>query len=142
MGYRKVLVPVSGKHHLERASRALDQALQIVREDGEICFLHCLEDIPHMLAEDEHRKLVIRDTSEAEKMIAPLTARVEDAGRAHSVYIEEGSPGTYIPRFASEGAVNAVVMCTDGHDEPGRLTMGGIAERVFPYLRVPLMIVH
>jgi len=142
MGYRKVLVPVSGKHHLERAARALDQALQIVGEAGEICFLHCVDDIPHHITKNEHRKLLKRDTTEAEKMLIPLAARVKNAGLAHSVHIVEGSPGTYIPRFAAEQAVNAVVMCTDGHDEPGRLTMGSIAERVFPYLRVPLMVVH
>jgi nucleotide-binding universal stress UspA family protein len=142
MGYQKVLVPVSGKQHLERAERALEQALQIVQDDGEICFLHCVDDMPHLIVGDEQRKLVMGDTTEAEKVIQPLAARVKSAGIAYSVHIVEGSPVTHIPRFASERAVNAVVMCTDGHDEPGRLTIGGITARVFPFLRVPLMVVH
>jgi nucleotide-binding universal stress UspA family protein len=142
MGYRKVLVPVSGKYHLERAVRALEQALTIVRQDGELCFLHCVDDMPYLITGDAHRKLVMEDTREAEKLLRPLTERARSAGIAYSVRIVEGSPVTYIPRIASENKVDAVVMCTDGDDEPDRVTMGSTTGRVFQFLRVPLLVVH
>jgi len=142
MGYQKALVPVSGKFHLERAARALEQALQVVRADGEVCFLHCVDDVPYLITGEAHRKLVMQDTSEAEKLLSPLTERARDAGIAYSVHIVEGSPVTHIPRFAANSKCNVVVMCTDGHNEPGKFAMGGLTERVFQYLRVPLLIVH
>ena len=142
MGYQKALVPVSGKFHLERAARALEQALQIVREDGEVCFLHCVDDVPYLITGETHRKLVMKDTSEAEKLLAPLAERAKEAGIAYSVHIAEGSPVTHIPRFAANKQCNVVVMCTDGLNEAGKFTMGGLTERVFQYLRVPLLVVH
>jgi len=93
--------------------------------------------MPHLIAGDAQRKLVMGDTRETEKLLGPLVERVKDAGIAYSMHIVEGSPVTYIPRFASEKECNAVVMCTDGRKEPNRLAMGSIAERVFEYLKVP-----
>jgi nucleotide-binding universal stress UspA family protein len=142
MGYQKVLVPVSGKYHLERAMRALEQAMQIMRRDGELCFLHCVDEMPYLITGDAHRKLVMEDTSEAEKLLHPLTEYVKSTGVAYSVRIVEGSPVTYIPRIASESGFDVVVMCTDGGDEPDKLAMGSITERVFQYLSVPLLVVH
>ena len=142
MGYQKVLVPVSGKYRLERAARALEQALQIVREDGEICFLHCVDEVPHLITEEAYRKRVMQDTSEAEKLLDPLVARVKEAGITYRVHIVEGSPVTHIPRFASERKFNAVVMCTDNDEESTKPAIGSIAERVFQYLSAPLLLVH
>ena len=141
MGYRKVLVPVSGKYRLERAARVLDHALQIVREDGEIGFLHCVDEVPYLIFGEAHRKLVMEDTSEAEKLLSPLAERAKNAGIAYSIHIVEGSPITHIPRFAAERKFNIVAMYTDS-DAPSRLAMGSIAERVFQYLSVPLLVVH
>ena len=142
MGYKKALVPVSGKFLLERAARALAQALRVVREDGEICFLHCADEMPYLITGEAHRKLVMQDTSEAEKLFAPLVASVKDAGIAYSVHIVEGSPVTHIPRFAADRKCDVVVMCTDGQSEPGKHSMGVLAERVFQYLSVPLLLAH
>jgi nucleotide-binding universal stress UspA family protein len=142
MGYRKVLVPVSGKYRMERAVRALEHALQVVRADGEIFFLHCVDDMPHLIAGDAQRKLVMEDTREAEKLLSPLVERAKGAGISYRVHIVEGSPVTHIPRFASEKECNAVVMCTDGRGEPDKLAMGSITGRVFQYLSIPLLVVH
>jgi len=142
MGYEKVLLPVSGKHRLARAARALEEALQIVREDGEICFLHCVDEVPYLITEEADRKLILQDTREAEKLLDPLVKRAKIAGITYRVHVVEGSPVTHIPRFASEKKFNVVVMCTDGDSEPIKLTMGSITGRVFQYLKVPLLIVH
>jgi nucleotide-binding universal stress UspA family protein len=58
------------------------------------------------------------------------------------VHIVEGTPVTHIPRLAANKKCNVVVMCTDGLDETGKLTMGGLTERVFQYLKIPLLVVH
>jgi nucleotide-binding universal stress UspA family protein len=98
--------------------------------------------MPYLITGDAHRKLVMEDTTEAEKLLHPLTERARSAGVAYSVRIVEGSPVTHVPRIASEGTVDAVVMCTDGDDEPDRVTMGSTTGRVFQFLRVPLLVVH
>jgi len=146
MGYQKVLVPVSGKYLLERATRALEQALQIVREDGEICFLHCVDEVPYLVSGNDHRKLIMEDAKEAEKLFEPLSERVKNAGIAYSVHILEGSPAVHIPRFATEKKFDAIVMYSGGHDELGKLigklVMGGITERVLHTVNIPLLVVH
>jgi nucleotide-binding universal stress UspA family protein len=101
-----------------------------------------MHEVPHHIVGGAHRKLLGGDTSEAEKLFNPLAECVKIAGIAHSVHIVEGSPQTHISRFASEKKIDIVVMCTDGHDETGKLAMGSIAERVFQYLGVPLLVVH
>jgi len=142
MGYQRVLVPVSGRYRMERAARALEQALRIVQPDGEIGFLHCVEEMPQVITADAQGKRVTGDTREAEKLLTPLAERAKDAGIASSMHIVEGSPVTHIPRFASEKEFHAVVMCTDGQNEPNKLAMGSLTARVFQYLRVPLLVVH
>ena len=145
MGYQKVLVPVSGKFRFERAARALEHALQIVREDGEICFLHCADEKTHLITGEAHRKQVMQDSSAAEKLLSPLVERTKNAGIAHSVRIIEGSPVTQLPRFASENMINVVVLCTgrpNDPDEPGDRVMGSVTERVYKHLNIPLFIVH
>jgi len=146
MGYQKVLVPVSGKHHLQRAARALEHALRLLEEGGEICFLHCLTEVPYLLSGEDHKKLVMGDSREAEKLLGPLVERVRDAGITYSVHIMEGLPVTHIPMLAFEGKCDVVVMCVGSHNnepgEPRELVMGGVAERVFQYISIPLLIVH
>ena len=142
MAYRKALVPVSGKYRLIRAARALEQALQVVRDDGEICFLHCIDEVPYLITGEAYRKLMEEASGEAEKLLDPLTEHVRSAGIAYSVHIVEGSPVAHIPKFASDNVCNIVVMCTDDHNNSDKLSMGSIAGRVFRSLSVPLLIVH
>jgi len=142
MGYQKVLVPVSGKQRLVRAARALEQALQIVREDGEICFLHCIDAVPHLITGETYRKLVQEAAGEAEKLLERLVERARNAGIAYSVHIVEGSPVARIPSFVANNACNVVVMCSDKEGESVKLAIGATAEQVFQYLSVPLLIVH
>jgi len=146
MGYQKVLVPVSGKYRLERAMLALEQALHLVREDGAICFLHCVDEARYLITREDLKKLVVEDTREAEKLLSPLVKRVRDAGIAYSVHIMEGSPAQHIPRFALEKTCDAVVMYAGERDELGNLvgkfTMGSVVERVFHTIRIPLLLVR
>ena len=145
MGYQKVLVPVSGKFQLKRAARALEHALRVVRKDGEICFIHCAHNGTHLITGEQHKKLVMQDAGEAEKLVLPLAERTKSAGIAYSVCVLEGSPLTHIPKFASENDFNVVVMCTGSHheaNEPGDHVLGSVTERVYKYLNVPLFIVH
>ena len=142
MGFQKVLVPVSGKHRLTRAARSLEQALQIVREDGEICFLHCIDKVSHLFTGEVYRKLIAEATGTAEKLLNPLAERTKNAGIAWSVHIVEGSPVTHIPKFASDNKCTIVVMCTDAHNDPDKPAIGRIAEGVFQSLSIPLLVVH
>ncbi|MDR0466634.1 MAG: universal stress protein [Deltaproteobacteria bacterium] len=146
MGYRKVLLPVCGKDHLERAKPALEHALQIVREDGELCFFHCVEVVPYLIAGEAHKRLVREDAREEEKLIAPLVQRANDAGIACRVHIEEGSPAMHISKFATEEKFDVIVMFTGERNELGeligKLVMGGIAERVLHSTSIPVLIVR
>jgi nucleotide-binding universal stress UspA family protein len=101
--------------------------------------------VPYLPAGEDHKKLVMGDSREAERLLGPLVERVRDSGITYSVHIMEGLPVTHIPMFALEGKCDIVVMCIGSRSEPGEpleLVMGGVAERVFKYINVPLLIVH
>jgi len=146
MGYQKVLVPVSGKYRMERSMLALEQALHVVREDGEICFLHCMDAVPYLLAGEEYKKLTMGSTIEAERLLSPLVERALGAGIKYSIHIMEGSPVNHIPRFALEAKCNIIVMYSAGRNEfdklMGGFAQGSITERVLHASHVPLLIVH
>jgi nucleotide-binding universal stress UspA family protein len=146
MGYQKVLVPVSGKYRLERATLALEHALKIVREDGEICFFHCVDQVPYLIPGESRKKLIMEDSQEAEKLLAPLVERVRSAGIAYRVHIVEGSPVTHIPKFASEGKFDIIVMFAGERNNLGqlirKLVVGSVTERLFHAVNIPLLIVH
>jgi len=130
MVYQKVLVPVGGKFQCARAERALEQALQIVRKDGEICLLHCVG------AEKHGEPQIIR---EMEKLFNRLAVRVKDAGIAYSISVAPGLPETQIPIFASNNNYNIVSMCTEIDDG---FVRDSVAASVFQNLSVPLLIAH
>ena len=142
MSYQRILVPVSGKYQLRRAAQSLEQAMRIVRKDGEICFFHCIDEVPYLIPGDAHKKLVMENSHEAEKLIQPLVDRVKNAGIAYSVHIQEGTPAMLIPRFASKNVCDIVVMFTDGRSSLDKLFTGSVTERVLQTLNVPLLIVH
>jgi len=130
MGYRKVLLPVSGKYRLERAMLALEQALQIVQEDGEICLFHCMDN-EYCLSKEG---------------ALPLLQRIQEASIKCMVHIVEGAPAIQISRFAMENKYDAIVMFAGERNAQGELTgklvMGGIAERVFHTTSIPLLLVR
>jgi len=146
VGYQKVLVPVSGKYRLERATLALEHALKIVREDGEICFFHCVDQVSSLIPGESRKKVVMEDSREAEKLLAPLVERTKSAGIACRVHIVEGSPVARIPDFASEGKFDIIVMFAGERNDLGKLirklVVGSVAERLLHAVNIPLLIVH
>ena len=142
MVFQKILVPVSGKHHLSRAMRVLEQTLQIVRKDGEICFLHCIDIVSPLIAGKAHELLIGEASAGVEKKLNPLVEHTENAGIKWSIHILMGSPTAHIPRFVADNKCDIVVMCTDDGDAPEARSIGSIAERVFQNLNVPLLILH
>ena len=142
MAYKKALMPVSGKSHTKRDALALEQALQIVQEGGEICFLYCVGEVSKRISVDAQKKLVAEAAAKAEELFQPLVERVKSAGFAYNTRIVQGSPARMIPTVASEEACNVVVMYTDGRDTLGKLFTGSVTERVLQTLATPLLIVH
>jgi len=131
MGYQKVLLPVSGKHKLQRAMLALEQALQVVRKDGEICIFHCMDDVQHCLSRQQ---------------ALPLLQRMQEAGVKCMMHIMEGYAAIQIPRFAEENKYEVIIMFAGERNElgkpTGKLVMGGITERVFHATSIPLLLVR
>ena len=97
--------------------------------------------VPYLIGE-AHRRMVLEAFGEAEKLLDRLVERTKDAGIAYSVHVVTGAPATHIPIFASNNDCNIVIMCTDVGEDSVKLAIGGIAERVFQKLGVPLLIVH
>jgi nucleotide-binding universal stress UspA family protein len=142
MAYSKALVPVSGKYRLERAARALGQALEIVAPDGGICFLHCLEEMTHISPpgrDAAQKKLIMGNPGEAKTLLRPLAERAERAGMRVDMHIVGTAVEEAVPRVAVEERCDVVVMFVDGLP---KLAPGSIGERVLQKLAVPLLLVH
>lgn len=73
--------------------------------------------------------------------LAPLAARVAEAGVACETVVRSGLPAEQILAYLSERAVDRVVMGTHSPGTFGRLLVGSVAEEVLRSARTPVCII-
>lgn len=138
--YNKVLVPVSGKAHGERARKALAKAMAI--SSGEIVLLHVAEPISQVVGGEAHMELKREEAAQGLTLLCPIIEILESAGVPFHTRVEEGTPAETIVRVADEEKADIIVMYTDGRDGLGDMLLGSITERVLRNTGVDLLAVR
>lgn len=137
----KTLIPVDGS---ENALRAVQYAADSVKRDPqqEFVLLNVQQPFPlrthASLSQDEIRRIT-RD--EAEKVLRPAGAIMEQAGARYSTQALNGDVDQVINRQVEEAGCNAVVMGTRGMGAAANLVLGSVASRVIPLVKVPVTLV-
>ena len=138
--YKKVLLPVSGKKHGERAHQALKHALGLC--SGEIILLHVTEPLSQIVGGEAHTDLKREEAAKGLTLLCPLIEILEKDGVSFHTRVEEGTPAETIVRVADEENADLIVMFTDGRDGLGDLLIGSITERVLRNTDTPLLAVR
>lgn len=78
--YKKVLLPVSGKKHGERAHQALKHALGLC--SGEIILLHVTEPLSQIVGGEAHTELKREEAAKGLTLLCPLIEILEKTASA------------------------------------------------------------
>ena len=140
MGTQKILLPISGKYHGERAQKALDLAMKFI--SGEVILLHAYEPLPALVGGGAHKELVNEANKEALEILTPFRDWIAKAGFTCRTIAEEGMPAESIVRVAHEEKVDLIVMFTDGRDELSDWFLGSVSERVLRASDIPMLILR
>ncbi len=140
--YRQMLVPVDGS---EPSNRALEEALQLAKEQGaRVRLVHVLEPLHHLVIEG-YGDLVGAVRAEAERVLAEAAARAQAAGvEASTTLVKAGGrrvAAAIVDEAASWGA-DLIVMGTHGHRGFEHLVLGSVAEGVVRRASVPVLLVR
>lgn len=139
----KVLVPVDGSDHAERAVRF---AAQLVRDaKGLHVLLLNVQPAPsdvdtlHMA----QKAIVEHLRSRGEDAIGPARKILTDAGVAHDARVELAEePAVEIARIAGEAKCDQIVMGTRGLGALAGLALGSVATKVVHLSDVPVTLVR
>lgn len=137
----KILVPVDGSSHSERA---ITHAIEMIKL-GQAKELHVLNVQPPLSGQvvafidkptrdDYHRE-------EAEKALAGARKLLADAGVAFKEHICVGQPGSSIVAFAKRLNCGQIVMGTHGAGAALQLVLGSVAQDVVRESKIPVTVV-
>lgn len=138
--YNKVLLPVSGKTHGERAKKALKKIMNI--STGEIVVLHVTQPVSQVVGGEAHTELQREASAQGLTLLCPVIEALEAVGAAFHTRVVEGTPAETIVRIADEEKADLIVMFTDGRDGIGDMLLGSITERVLRNTGVDLLAVR
>lgn len=138
----KILIPVDGSSHTERAVK---QVLELTKSGAELEITLLNVQIP--IASGHARMFLSHDEVEAyhqEEGLAALAnarALLDAAGVAYTHHIAVGHPAETIVRFAREHNIDKIVMGTHGRSALLEVLLGSVAHGVLKHATVPVLLV-
>lgn len=140
--YDRVLVPTDGS---EPSLRAAEHAAELAaRFDATLHALYVVDADPSPLAVSRADvRETLREVGEqaAEATFEKVQPLADDAGVDLETAVVEGAPAEQIVDYATEQAVDLVVMGTHGRSGLGRRLLGSVTERVVRNAPVPVLTV-
>ena len=137
----KVLIPVDGS---ASAARAVREVADLMRENATRVELHVVNVQPPIgTARAYAGKEAVQDfhRQEAEKVLAPMRALLDELGLKASIHVLVGSLGDTVARLASELHADRIVMGTRSASPLGGLLLGSSATDVLQRAPVPVTLV-
>ncbi|MWV43842.1 universal stress protein [Paenibacillus sp. HJL G12] len=139
--YNRILVPVDGSSHADRALEAAVSLIQCLKNQPELAVLHVNPSItinePPVGVDLEER---IRE--EGEKILAPATASLTKLGVSYETFSKTGDPSTVICNTAEEQHADLIIMGSRGIGLMSELLIGSVSHSVVQHAHCPVMIVR
>ena len=133
----KILVGFDGS---EGSEKALNRALMLLGEDGEIILLAVVPSSKDKTFVDDnaYNLLKIKAKNLVDKTIIDLgEKKFKTSGK-----IEQGDPASIIIDTANRLNVDLIVLGSKGQSELGRFLIGSVANKVVQYAAKPVMVVR
>lgn len=138
----KILVPVDGSEHSNRAVDHLIEKLNWYKDGVEIHLLnvqrpfpaHAASHIKHDTVQEYHREQGLAALAEARK-------RLEAANVKCHYHIGVGEEAETIVKYAKEKGCDQIVMSTRGMGSVSNLLLGSVATKVIHLAAVPVLLV-
>ncbi len=132
-----VLVPVDFS---ESSIQALDHALQLVSQPGDVYVLHVLEALTAM--EPGIVWTQLPDEQREDKVMQALRQRLDaDKYAGVRLVVEFGNPGHCVADYAEKISADLIVIASHGRTGIPRLMLGSVAERVIRLAQCPVLVV-
>ena len=136
--YKKILVPVDGSGHAERACT---HAIGLAGAEGEIVLLHCYGDLPNLIGGDARDEVVAASEAEGRRYLASCGELCAKANVKYRGIVHKGNPGRIIVQVANEEQCDLIVMGSRGLSDFSGMVMGSVSHRVLEYATLPVLIV-
>ncbi|TWU22267.1 Universal stress protein G [Novipirellula galeiformis] len=135
---KRIVVPVDfSKMSLD----AVDQALEIVENEGSIDVIHVLSTLPAM----EYGNLygTVTDETRIEHVKKNLRERLSDAKHAATtIHVSIGDAGREITSFAEREHADLIVIPSHGYGFVKHILLGSVAERVVRLAHCPVLVLR
>ena len=145
----RLLVPLDGS---PLATQALPYAQALAAPDAEVFLLYVAPDsmpvadelMGSLMISVSQADLPPTDEEAARQLLEPVAARLRamNGTLRVEVVIDDGDPAENILRFATDRAVDLIVLASHGRGALGRWVLGSVADRVARNANVPVAIVH
>lgn len=140
MKIQKILVPVDGSVHSERAVHyAVDMAKLVA---AEIVLLHCHRPFPTVLGEPYLQKVISAVLEQAQELMEPYRSILKKAEIRFSDRILEGPAGAQVVSVAKIEACDLIIMGTKGKNDLEGLVLGSVTHRVLNAAPCPVLVVR
>lgn len=139
--YKRILVPVDGSAHAQRALEAAVSLIQGLKKEPALAVLHVNPSIsinePPVGIDLEER---IRE--EGDNILAPATESLSKEGVSFETFIKTGDPAAAICQTAEEQHADLIIMGSRGIGLMSELLIGSVSHSVMQHAHCPVMIVR
>jgi nucleotide-binding universal stress UspA family protein len=142
----RILVPVDGSDHSERAIRHVVKLKDGLRDELEVLLLNVQPPVPmkELLFEgrlSELHRLEEPIRANGARQLEAARAALEAAGIECQAHVEIGDPAATISRFAPTHHCEMIVMGTRGRGAVSVLCLGSVSAKVLHQASVPVLLV-
>ncbi|MEC0369032.1 universal stress protein [Paenibacillus chibensis] len=139
--YNRILVPVDGSTHAERALEAAVTLIQSLKNAPALAVLHVNPSVS-INEPPVGVDLGERIREEGEKILAPATEALTRSGIAYETFSKTGDPASVICQAAEEQHADLIIMGSRGIGLMSELLIGSVSHSVVQHAHCPVMIVR
>ncbi len=134
---KKILVGYDGS---TGAERALDRAIMLIDEEGELILLAVVSSPSDKTFVDNEMYKKMKE--KAKNLISDAIKDIDSKGLKITGMVEEGDASSIIIDLANRLKCDLIVLGSKGTSEIGRFLLGSVANKVVQYAHKPVMIVR
>ena len=127
-GIKQILAAVDGSVH---SAEVLKKAIEMAEAfQAKIVLLHVRQKVPDILGQPYYQQILDKYIAQAEKVVAPHKATLEENGIDYEVLILEGDPAEAINEAAQVEKCELIVMGTRGLSGLQGLALGSVSQKL------------